>query len=538
MDMKIENTGPEALSAENAHLRKQVAALQEANWSLQREISEREKTAQELAHFRKRMAEALQLKEERYALATEAGRVGVWDWNIQADEIYLDSNLKALLGYAPHEIKDHIEAWAKHIHPDDLAKVKEKIKTHLHDEKTNYEFAHRLLHKDGGIRWFITRGYVMRDATGKPYRMVGANTDITDLMQVEQALLESQEQFQQIAANINEVFWMEALDTGRLLYVSPAYEKIWGRACAGLQEMPHAFLDTVYPEDGEPFKAHLARQRKGENSEMEYRIVRPDGGIRWIQDRSFPIRNGDGQVYRCAGLAQDITERKQSQEIQEKLRQRNIRAAAIAEAQENERRRIARELHDGLGQILTGIKFNFETFERMIGAQNRSERQRFAEIKELLNSAIIEAQQISHNLIPRALDDFGLVPALEALCRQVAQHSGVKVGFGAQNLPERLSANLEIGLFRIAQEALNNIAKHAEAASANLNIARQASTIALCIEDDGKGFLHDKNPHADRREQGMGMINMRERVEALNGALTIESQPGRGTKIIIELPLN
>jgi PAS domain S-box-containing protein len=487
---------------------------------------------------RQRMEAALRLNEERYALATEAGKVGVWDWNLRADEIYLDPNLKALLGYATHEIKDHIEEWAKHIHPDDLSKVKEKIKTHLLDEKTNYEFAHRLLHKDGSTRWFITRGYVMRDETGKPYRMVGANTDITDLKQVEQALLESQEQFQQIAANINEVFWMESLDTGRLLYVSPAYEKIWGRPCASLHEMPRAFPDAVHPEDGEPFKAHLAGQRKGENSEMEYRIVRPDGAIRWIRDRRFPIRNGEGRVYRCAGLAQDITERKQSQEIQEQLRQRNIRAAAIAAAEENERRRISRELHDGLGQILTGIKFNFATFERMISAKNREERQRFAEIKELLNSAIIEVRRISHNLTPRTLDDFGLVPALEFLCRQVAQHRGVKIEFAAHNLAERLSANLETGLFRIAQEALNNIAKHAEAATANLNIARQAATITLCIEDDGKGFRYDNNPHAEPQGNGMGMINMRERVEALNGVLTIESQPGRGTKIVIVLPLN
>jgi len=131
---------------------------------------------------------------------------------------------------------------------------------------------------------------------------------------------ESQEQFQQIAENINEVLWLESLDDKRLLYVSPVFDKIWGFSHQKLFQQPLALLEAVHPEDRDRFKAHLGKQRRGEIAETEYRIVQPDNSMRWIWDRGFPIRNGDGHIYRTVGLAQDITERKQAEEA---LRRRN-----------------------------------------------------------------------------------------------------------------------------------------------------------------------------------------------------------------------
>ncbi len=142
-------------------------------------------------------------------------------------------------------------------------------------------------------------------------------------------LQDSEERLRQIAENIDEVLWIEARDQRGLLYVSPSYEKVWGRTCASLYEQPGSFLESVLPEDRELFKAHLQKQRHGEFSEMEYRIVRPDGAVRWVWDRSFPIQNSKGAIYRTAGMAEDITERMHAENA---LRQSEALKGAILNA--------------------------------------------------------------------------------------------------------------------------------------------------------------------------------------------------------------
>jgi len=129
---------------------------------------------------RKRAEEALRENEERYGLTTKAGQVGVWDWNVETNEIYLDPNLKAMLGYADHEIRNHLDDWGKLVHPDDAERVMGEANAHLEGLTPHYEVSHRMLHKDGGIRWFLARGTAMRDVNGKPYRVVGTDTDITE----------------------------------------------------------------------------------------------------------------------------------------------------------------------------------------------------------------------------------------------------------------------------------------------------------------------------------------------------------------------
>jgi PAS domain S-box-containing protein len=139
--------------------------------------------------------------------------------------------------------------------------------------------------------------------------MSGSFSDITGRKLAEEALRESEERFRQVTENIREVFWLAVLDKSRILYVSPGYEEIWGRSCASLYDAPQSWLEAVHPEDRHRVReAVLAKQMAGTYDE-EYRIVRPDGSVRWIRDRAFPIRDEAGTVYRLAGIAEDITER-------------------------------------------------------------------------------------------------------------------------------------------------------------------------------------------------------------------------------------
>ena len=137
---------------------------------------------------RKRAEEALHLSQERYALAVNAGKVGVWDWDIESGHIYLDPILKALLGFEESEIPNEIDAWASHVHPDDLQCVMAAARDHLEGRAPDYAIEHRMVHKHGSIRWFLARGTALRDAYGKPYRMVGTDSDITERKEVEVVL--------------------------------------------------------------------------------------------------------------------------------------------------------------------------------------------------------------------------------------------------------------------------------------------------------------------------------------------------------------
>jgi len=205
-------------------------------------------------------------------------------------------------------------------------------------------------------------------------------------------------------------------------------------------------------------------------------------------------------------------------------------------AQEEERRRLARELHDGLGQMLTAIKFNIEVLE---DAKNLTgdDRKKLADVRGLLEGAMKETREISHNLMPSVLEDFGLGPALQVLCEQIADASGLSVRFLTHGNVERLEERLETGLYRITQEALNNTIKHAGASEIEAQLIAGEESIRLTVADNGKGFDVDEVGRRSGLSAGLGLVSMRERAVSLGGSFHLESRPGSGTEILVELPL-
>ncbi len=217
-------------------------------------------------------------------------------------------------------------------------------------------------------------------------------------------------------------------------------------------------------------------------------------------------------------------------------RELEMLSGARVKAQEEERRRIAREIHDSLGQMLTAIKFNVEILEDATNLQAEEDRKRITEIKSLLDNAMAEAREISYNLMPSVLVDFGLVPAVQFLVEQFSKSSHLNVHIHVSGVENRLDPSIEVGLYRIAQEALTNITKHAEATTVNIQLLGDSKSIRLTVEDDGKGFLINRlEPRKDQRH-GMGLVSMRERAASFNGLFMLDSRPGRGTEIIVEIP--
>jgi PAS domain S-box-containing protein len=255
---------------------------------------------------------------------------------------------------------------------------------------------------------------------------------------------------------------------------------------------------------------------------------------------------------RMLKLLQSFTERAtvaiMNAELYDQLRQQTKSLQQLFEtrmqAQEEERRRIAAELHDSLGQLLTSIKLHIEVLQDSDIFKDTAEKSQMDDIRGLLDNAITEARNISYDLRPSILDDFGLIPALEVFCDKYSMRTNIKTSFQSHNLEARLRNKIETVLYRITQEALNNVQKHAEATEVNVQLIRTPTTINLVIEDNGKGFDPKKIDDArfvdaeGKINSGMGLVSMRERAATCNGTFTVDSTPGKGTDIIVEIPLS
>ncbi len=267
---------------------------------------------------RVRFTSELKDSQERLTAALEGGGIGTWTYDLTTDRGWWDESMPRLYG---RELSDadggqrmKVIEW---VHPDDQPRILAATERCMRDGVPMAE-EFRYPHPDGTTRWFVARGRTELGPDGKPCRMTGALVDITDRKRADEALRVSEERFRELAENIREVFWLTDIQKSTIIYVSPAYETIWGRSLQSLYASPRDWLDAIVPEDRERiWEAAATKQTLGTYDE-EYRIVRPNGEIRWIRDRAFPVRDPQGNLIRIAGVAEDITSRR---ELEEQIRE-------------------------------------------------------------------------------------------------------------------------------------------------------------------------------------------------------------------------
>lgn len=293
---------------------------------------------------RKQTEEALRASEERYRALFENNPSMYFTVNTAGRVLSVNRFGAEQLGYAPADLIG--ESVLGVFYEEDKPEVLRQLQHCVQHPDRVHEWEFRKVRRDGGVLWVKEAARAMREADGQMLVLIVCE-DITYRKRAEQEirrlnqelerrviartaeLHESEEKFRQLAENIDAVFWMNAPSANELVYISPAYEKIWGRPASHLEEKPRAFLDDIYPEDKPLMLALLSKQERGESYEGEYRIVRPDGEMRWIHDRGFPITDARGKVYRFAGIAQDVTE---SWRAEEALRASEERYRTLAES--------------------------------------------------------------------------------------------------------------------------------------------------------------------------------------------------------------
>ena len=301
--------------------------------------------------------------------------------------------------------------------------------------------------------------------------------------------------------------------------------------------IPSIFL-TAYSEDEivqrakitEPFGFILKPYQTGELHATIQMALYRDTTERKLKQAEQELRHAR------SSLEERVAER--TAELADANRRLRHLSVQIINAQEAERKRISQELHDEMGQALTAIIYNLEMSLRDLPpGLGQTTRERLVEAYSLTLRTLEQVRLLSLDLRPAMLDDLGLVPALRSYVGRYTRRTGTEVAFEAIGMEEQLSPETETALYRIVQEALTNVARHAQARSIRLRLERKASTVAVVVQDDGRGFDVEETRESNPSDSGVGLIGIEERVHALGGTLSIFSQPGQGTVLSVEMPL-
>jgi PAS domain S-box-containing protein len=382
------------------------------------------------------------------------------------------------------------------------------------------------LRRDGMEFPTLLAANMVTDPAGNNICMICSFIDISARKAAEKKLLESEEQLRQITDNIDDAVWIMDTTEKQLLYVSPAYEKITGHPRDSLYRAPDAWLEAVHPDDRERLLSSL--NQKAREKKNTYRVVRPDGKIRQVFARTFPVLDDNGRAYREVGILQDVSERK---EAEAKILAFSRRLNNVVE---EERSAIARDLHDEFGQALVRLRqCQKATYEALpLSLQPLVNHEGFDEIVNQLGSII---RNTAHRLRPDILDIIGLTAAIDREVKDFGKRfASLEASFQLVGQPRPIASEHALVFYRVLQEALTNIARHSRAKNLEVRLIFSFPTVILTIEDDGVGFDPDEFSGLAEADGHWGLRGIGERMATIGGRAKITSRPGRGTSIRAE----
>ena len=333
------------------------------------------------------------------------------------------------------------------------------------------------------------------------------------------ALRESEQRFRVIANAAPVMIWMSGPDK-LCNYFNQSWLAFTGRALE--TELGSGWTEGVHPEDlGSRIFTSVAAFNRQEPIQMQYRLRRYDGEYRWILDTCVPRLNQDGSFSGYIGCCIDITDRQLAEEALADVGRRLI------EAQEEERTRIARELHDDINQRLALLAIELGTWNQNPFQSGPEVRDRIRQLQRRVSDISKDIQALSHRLHSSKLDYLGIVAATDSFCTELSQQQKVEIDFSQEGVPHNVPKNVSLCLFRVLQEALQNAVKHSGVRHFTVELKGDQEEIQLTVSDQGVGF----DQQTVVRHHGLGLISMRERLQSVNGEFSIKSEPGRGTTV-------
>jgi PAS domain S-box-containing protein len=355
--------------------------------------------------------------------------------------------------------------------------------------------------------------------------------DDTKRKRFEKALLESEEKQRFLIKNLPSIVYKGYKDWS-VEFFDRKIELLTGYDVDEYNSGKIKWYDIIVKEDLETARESFIRALKTDKSYVrEYRIKSKAGKIHWIQERGQIVCDNKGEIEYVNGIFFDISEHKEAKEHIHALTQQ------LMKAYEDERQMISRELHDRIGQDLSMLKIGFDTLFDDHPEVHPGMRQRISELTKILHGSIMAVRDLAYDLRPPSLDQLGLARTIFQYCEDFSEKTGLSVDLKAAGMDDlRIDFDTEINLYRMVQEGLININKHADARQATIRLVASFPNIILRIEDDGQGFNVEDRLAAVSNEKRMGLRSMEERVGLLGGKMRIHSRPTEGTKIFIEVP--
>jgi PAS domain S-box-containing protein len=479
----------------------------------------------------KKIEEELRSGRELIAQAQKSAQLGCFDWDLKTDKTIWSPELEELYGVPPGTFEANIQDWKAMVIPEDLELVMGNLQNSIKAGEALDEFRIRR-RSDGQIRWLVARGKVFYNEAGEPARMIGINMDVTDRKRAEEALRRSEAEFRMILENA--AIGMALLDaSGRLLRVNPALQKLLGYSGKELEKL--TFVDITHPEDVALSSVLYRELVEGKRAgyRIKKRYLRKDGELCWAWLTVSAMRHEDGQFQYCVSTVEDIT--------RQELAEQSVRqmSAAMVRIQEEEQRRIAREVHDSTSQEITALILNLGALKKAQDISSNAQKN-IAECLALAKHMSNQIRTFSYLLHPPMLSEFGLWSALRMFVEEFRSRSGQRVTLeiATELETDRLDPRREMALFRFVQEALANVHRHASSKSVSVKMQLGDGCIRASVADTGRGIPSEimegiNSPGGGRT--GVGIAGMKERIHQIGGYLEVASDR-RGTTVTAVVP--
>ncbi|SDR81800.1 PAS domain S-box protein [Opitutus sp. GAS368] len=503
----------------------------EYRWMLHRKVAVRDVNGNIVKWYgsgididdRKKAEEALRQSEERFAAFMDNLPGYAWMKDLQGRYVYVNEMVRGLPGYRSLG-KTDAQIWPADLAAEYRANDQQVVAT----KKPFHTVEH--YQQEGKQHHMVGSKFPIFDKTGAVALVGGVGVDITDRVEAEEALrsseqkLREQEEFYRLLTeNTNDFIRMHELD-GRSIYASPSVVQLYGREPAHLFQFAH-------PEDREPGQKWFAHVLAGERQRLIWRVRDKNGSWRWMETQGSLVRH-EGRP-RVMTVCREVTERKEAEEaLRGSERQLHSLVGRLNTVREDEAKRIARELHDDLGQKLTALNMELENLEMKLAEATPGQRAQIARMHATVDQTIAAVHELSSELRLGQLDLLGLTAAIDWQLQEFSRRSGIQCVVTRLDEITNLSDARRTAVFRILQEALTNIVRHAGATRVEISLQAGPGLLALRIHDNGRGITAEELN--DR--QAIGLLGMHERAQGIGGTVKITGGDGRGTTVLVTAP--
>jgi PAS domain S-box-containing protein len=469
---------------------------------------------------RVRTEEALRQTNRELSEARRLAGVGSWHWDIQNDIAIWSEELYRIAGRDPMLPAPNYKECPGLLSAESWERLQRAADATLRDGRS-YELDLEMIRPDGTTRWVTARGEAVSDTTGRIVRLRGTTQDITERKLAQEKLQEYEravEGLEEMIVVVDREYRYRIANNKFLKMRNMTKEQVVGH-------LAHEVLNKGVFEAGVKEKLDECFQGKVVRYEMKYTY--PELGERDVLVSYFPIEGATG-VDRVACIVQDITQRKLAEEALSMVSQKLI------EAQEEERTRIARELHDDVGQRLALLAALLDSLKEGRPVSAAELESQIGDLRKQVGDLANDVQAISHQLHSPRLEYLGLAAAAGSVCRELSDRQGVEIDFHSENIPKELPKEISLCLFRVLQESLQNAIKHSGSRQFQVSLTGGVNEIELKVHDSGIGF----EPEEAIKGQGLGLTSMKERLRAVDGEFSIDSQLQRGTTIRARVPFS